>query len=245
MDNMVNSVLCIVQSRLTSTRLPNKVLMPLGQSNKTIVEHICERMAMSPCINKTIFAIPDTAQNDALYDFLTQHSIPVYRGSEDDVLARFYHCLQENPADIIVRATCDNPLVDWQHIQPMIQILTEQQCDYVSGKGFSLGTCVEVCSATALKKAYKEATTSAEHEHVMPYLYLHPDLFKLGVYENENKSHRSFRLTVDCPEDYELMNCIYNALHKGKPIPTEEAVRFLEAHPEIAGINQNIQQKTI
>lgn len=245
MDNMVKQVICIIQNRMTSTRLPGKALLPLGKGGKTITEHIYERLSLSECIDRVVFAIPDTPENETLNDFLTQRDIPVFRGSEDDVLSRFYHCIQAHPADIIVRATCDNPLVDWHHIKPMINILNEQHCDYVSSKGFSLGTGVEVCSATALKKAYKEATTSAEHEHVMPYLYLHPDLFKLGVYENENKSHKSFRLTVDCLEDYELMNCIYNALHTGKPIPTEEAVRFLESHPEIAGINQNIQQKTI
>lgn len=242
---MVKQVICIIQNRMTSTRLPGKALLPLGKGGKTITEHVFERLSLSECVNKVIFAIPDTPENDTLNDFLTQRNIPVFRGSEEDVLSRFYHCIQAHPADIVVRATCDNPLVDWNHIKPMIRILDEQHCDYVSSKGFSLGTGVEVCSAAALKKAYHEATTPAEHEHVMPYLYLHPDLFKLGIYENEKKSQATYRLTVDCEEDYLLMKHIYDTLYVGEEIPTKEAIAYLDSHPGIATLNENIQQKKI
>ena len=245
MDNMVNNVICIIQNRMTSTRLPGKALLPLGKGGKTITEHIYERLTLSECINRVIFAIPDTPENDILFDFLTQRNIPVFRGSENDVLSRFYHCLQANPADIVIRATCDNPLVDWHHIKSMINILKEQHCDYVSSKGFSLGTGVEACTAEALKKAYQEATTPAEHEHVMPYLYLHPDVFKLGVYENCNKSQNIYRLTVDCKEDYTLMMKIYDELYDGNAIPTDKAIAYLDSHPDIAKLNENIQQKKI
>lgn len=245
MDNMVNNVICIIQNRMTSTRLPGKALLPLGKGGKTITEHIYERLSLSECIDRVVFAIPDTPENDILYAYLFQRNIPVFRGSEDDVLARFYHCVQKYPAEIIVRATCDNPLVDWHHIGPMIQILKEQHCDYVSSKGFSLGAGVEVCTAKALEKAYREATLPAEHEHVMPYLYLHPALFKLGVYENDNTSQNIYRLTVDCNEDYALMTNVYDALYDGNAIPTEKAVAYLDAHQDIARLNVNIQQKRI
>lgn len=242
---MVKQVICIVQNRMTSTRLPGKALLPLGKGDKTITEHVFERLSLSESVNKVVFAIPDTPENDTLNVFLTQRNIPVFRGSEEDVLSRFYHCIQAHPADIIVRATCDNPLVDWNHIMPMIQILDEQHCDYVSSKGFPLGTGVEVCTATALKKAYHEAATPAEHEHVMPYLYLHPDIFKLGVFENNKELKRNYRLTVDCEEDYALMSRLFDALYDGNEIPTEEAIKYLDTHPEIAEINKNIQQKKL
>jgi len=242
---MVTSTICIVQCRVTSTRLPNKVLMKLGKDGKTIAEYVFERLSMAKCIDRTIFAIPDSKENDILNDFLIQKGIPVFRGSEDDVLARFHYCLEQYPSDIVVRATCDNPLVDWQHIQPMIDILLSDNCDYVSCNGFALGAGVEVCKAAALETAFHNATTHAEHEHVMPHLYHHPDIFKLGTLCSEDQKQSEYRLTVDCKEDFELMTCIYNALYEGSPIPTSEAIAYLKEHPELAKINKSIQQKMV
>lgn len=219
--------------------------MTLGTSEKTITEHIFERLSMAKCIDKVVFAIPDSFENNTLNDFLLKKNIPVIRGSEDDVLARFHYCLEQYPANIVVRATCDNPLVDWQQIQLMIDMLLSNNYDYVSSKGFALGTGVEVCRASALDTAFKDATTPAEHEHVMPHLYLHPDKFKLGTLICDDQQQSKYRLTVDCKKDFELMNCIYTALYKGSPIYTSKAIAYLKNHPEIVKINQDVQQKKI
>src|SRR5574344_1323699 len=119
MDNMVKT-LCIIQSRLTSTRLPNKVLMLLGQSQKTIVEHVYERLSLAKNIDKIVFAIPDTTANDKLALFLTKKNYEFYRGSEENVLSRFYNCAIKYGSETIVRATCDNPFVDWILADKMI-----------------------------------------------------------------------------------------------------------------------------
>ena len=117
---MVNT-LCIVQARLTSSRLPEKVLMELGNSGLSILEHVNMRLNKSLKIDKVVFAIPDTPLNDKLADFLENKKIEYCRGSENDVLGRFYHCAEKYNPELIVRATCDNPCVDWHLADEMIE----------------------------------------------------------------------------------------------------------------------------
>lgn len=235
--------LCIVQARLTSSRLPNKVLMTLGDSNKTVLEHVNERLRMSHLIDEVVFAIPDTDLNDSLEVFLKERTIPYYRGSENDVLERFYQCsLKYNP-EIVVRATCDNPCVDWKMTDEMIAMLKDY--DYVKYHNAPLGTGVEVFTYSSFLKVYKEATTEAQHEHVTPYYYQNPELFEIGTYEFKQILSKDYRLTMDTDEDNQVMQAIYKACYKDKPFDNSELYRFLEANPTITEINQDVQQKKV
>jgi spore coat polysaccharide biosynthesis protein SpsF len=237
---MVNEkkVVCIVQARLTSSRLPNKVLMKLGNSGKSILEHTYERLCQSHYIDKVVFAIPDNSVNDKLEDYLKSVSIPYERGSENDVLDRFYHAAIKYNPDIVVRATCDNPLVDWTLTDRMIEALAD--CDYVHCTHTPLGTSSEVFYMKGLSEAYHHAKEEYEHEHVTPYLYTHPQLFRCLDLPNEGPS---YRLTVDEENDFELMNTLYLQLYKGSPILNKEAYTYLENHPELASLNITIHQK--
>ena len=114
-------VLCIVQARLTSSRLPDKVVMPLGRQGKTIAEHVFERLSCSRHIDQVVFAIPTGERNDELETFLTERHMPCFRGSEDNVLERFIGCIRQYQPEIVVRATSDNPFVDWH--QADLQII--------------------------------------------------------------------------------------------------------------------------
>ncbi len=230
--------LCIIQARLTSTRLPKKVMMFLGNSDKSILEHVYERLSQTKHIDKLVFAIPDSSMNDELAEFMTSRDIEFFRGSEDDVLDRFYKCAIKYNPDIVVRATCDNPLVDytvaddlWEHLEGN---------DYVLCKNVPLGTGVEVLKMSALVKSYNEATTRPEHEHVTPYIYTHPE--KFCIFEKDF-GLPSYRLTVDEERDYELANCIYDALYRGIPIPNSDVYVYLEEHPELLAINTGVHQK--
>lgn len=230
--------LCIIQARLTSTRLPKKVMMPLGDSGKSILEHAYERLSLAKHIDKVVFAIPDSSMNDELADFMKDKNIEFFRGSEDDVLDRFYKCaIQYNP-EIVVRATCDNPLVDYTVADDLWEHLKDN--DYVCCRNVPLGTGVEVFTMKALTKSFKEAITSPEHEHVTPYIYTHPQLFR--VYRRDF-GLPSYRLTVDEERDYELANRIYKALYHGAPIPNSEVYTYLEEHPELLALNTEVHQK--
>ncbi|MDR0603975.1 MAG: glycosyltransferase family protein [Bacteroidales bacterium] len=240
---MVKAI-CIVQARLTSSRLPDKVLKLLGREGKTILEHVYDRLLLSTNLDKIIFAIPDTESNDYLFDFLQQKEIPTFRGSEDNVLSRYYECAKKYSPQIIVRATCDNPLVDWTLIDMAIQMFINNTCDYVNMKGYPLGTGTEVFSWKSLQIVYSKVEDKSDKEHVTPFFYKNPDIFSISTLQNVVYQTNKYRLTVDTEEDYELMKIIYNELYNGTPVFNKSVMDFLDKHPELLSINDMIEQKS-
>lgn len=236
MDNMVKT-LCIVQARLTSSRLPNKVLMKLGDSNLSILEHVYLRLCKSIYIDKVVFAIPDSPMNDPLSDFMVEKNISYTRGSEDNVLDRFYQCAIHFSPEIIVRATCDNPFVDWELCDYLIERLGEN--DYVGCKDTPLGTSVEVFTMSSLCEAHKNASTEPEKEHVTPYINQKMKAVFLPY------NGLSYRLTVDEERDFYVVNEIYRELYKGDPIPNEMVYHYLANNHDLANYNQEVHQKKL
>lgn len=236
---MVNT-LCIVQARLTSSRLPEKVLMELGDSKLSILEHVNMRLNKSSKIDKVVFAIPDTPLNDKLADFLDKKKIEHYRGSENDVLGRFYHCAEKYSPKLIVRATCDNPCVDWRLADEMIEGLGD--ADYMYCKETPLGTSVEVLTSNALNEAFYHAKAPEEREHVCPYITRRNEKFICKQYPYNKLS---YRLTVDEEADYELMNEIYKQLYEGVPIENQKIYDYLKDHHALTEINEKVEQKRI
>ena len=237
-------VLCIVQARLTSTRLPDKVLMSLGSDDLSILEHVYNRLSVSSKIDEIVFAIPDAASNNKLFDFLIENHISAFRGDEDNVLNRFYQCAKKYPAPIIIRATCDNPLVDWNIANQAISLLIESGADYILTKGFPLGSSVEIMTFQALEKAFINASKEAEFEHVTPYIYTHSDEFIIKTLYCE-KDLSDYRFTVDTSEDYQFMKKIYDELYHGVPLNNKEVISYLDAHPDVKSINSMVKQKSI
>lgn len=229
--------LCIVQARLTSSRLPNKVLMELGDSKMSILEHVYQRLNQSKYIDKIVFAIPESLSNDPLSDYLDRKSIYYTRGSEDDVLDRFYHCAIQFKPIIVVRATCDNPFVDWVLGDTLIERL--EKYDYVGCKDTPLGTSLEVFTMTALEEAFQYASTEPEHEHVTPYIIQK----KHSTLIPYNGLH--YRLTVDEERDFFVVNSLYKRLYKGQPIPNDDVYEFLATHQDLANYNQEVHQKQL
>ena len=243
MDNMVKT-LCIVQARLTSSRLPNKVLMKLGASGLSIAEHVYQRLNMAEYIDKIVFAIPETPANDALALFFEKHEIAFERGSEDDVLDRFFQCAQKYRPEVIVRATCDNPFVDWIQLDNLISHLPGY--DYVSSLGAPLGTSAEVFLADSLYQAHANAVSGVEKEHVTPYIYRHPELFKIAkVPYHLDVVKERYRLTVDTEQDFVVVNELYESLYRKQPIRNDEVYMYLESHQELRLRNISVIQKSI
>jgi spore coat polysaccharide biosynthesis protein SpsF len=235
--------LCIVQARLTSTRLPNKILQLLGNSGKSILEHVYERLNAACLVDKVVFAIPDTASNDVLARFLDEKGLDYFRGDENDVLSRFMIVANHFSPQVIIRATCDNPFVDWQLVDDKIMALGDN--DYVKSEGAPIGTSDEVFKYSALVEASLNAKTEAEHEHVTPYIYRNPDKFKIVTIPYYLKVNCNYRLTVDTPEDFQLANMLYTSLYQGEPIPNSKVYTYLEAHPEMKAVNSCIEQKKV
>jgi spore coat polysaccharide biosynthesis protein SpsF len=248
MDRKTVAVKAIVQARLTSTRLPNKVLKDI--SGKPMLWHLYERLKSARKIDSVILAIPDSPQDDRLADFARKLGLPCFRGSEPDVLSRYYNAAVEFNAQVIVRITADCPLIDPRVTDSVIEAHLNTDADYTcSGAeyGFPRGLDTEVFNFETLEKTHREARQDYEREHVTPYIYHHPELFKIQSVEATGKLRRpDLRLTVDTEDDLKLIREIYKRLYRDRKIfYTEDVIDLLDKHPELTAINASIRQKKL
>jgi len=237
---MTNHVVAIVQARMASTRLPSKVLMPM--IDKPILEQIINRICQVDKINEIVVATTENKLDDLIEGFCRDKGIACFRGSEENVLERFYLCAKQYGAQVIVRITADDPLKDPGVITKAIELYQGGDYDYVSNTiepTYPEGIDVEVFSFSALEKSYHEASVPSEIEHVTPYIYKHPSQFKL--YNFKNKVNLSAMCwTVDKPEDYFFVKKIYERLYR-KPneiFSMEEVCELLQREPDILDLNR-------
>ncbi len=197
-------VVCVVQARTGSSRLPGKVLMELG--GRPMLAFMLDRISGLP-VDEVVVATSALARDDAVADIAAGAGIAVVRGSETDVLDRFATALAAHPADHVVRLTADCPLTDPEIVGSVIACHLERDADYtcnVLPRSFPKGLDVEVARASALLTAAREANEPAEREHVMPFLYRRPERFRLArVTTPEALGHE--RWTVDTADDLEFV----------------------------------------
>ncbi len=241
-------VAAIIQARMGSTRLPGKILKKV--LDKTLLEYQIERVKRAKTIDEIIIATTTKESDDQIVQLCQQLSIPYYRGSEEDVLSRYYEAATEFNVDVIVRLTSDCPIIDPVVIDCVINEYLSRypDVDYVSNtleRTYPRGMDTEVFSYQALKIAHLNATEHACREHVTPYIYWNPELFKLGnvVYHQNLSNHR---WTVDTPEDFELIKRIIGNLYLNKPLfGMADIVELLNHHPDWKYINAHVEQKKI
>lgn len=236
--------LIIVQARMTSTRLPGKVLLPLA--GEPMLTRLIERLRRVRRADGIVVATSTNATDDPIAALCAQLGVPCHRGSEHDVLSRYADAARVHGADVVVRITSDCPLIDPALIDQTIAAFDEGGSDYVSNMlppTWPYGMAVEVFSAAALAQAHAEATQAAEREHVTPFLYWHPERYRLrNVASPLDLSHH--RWTVDTPEDYALVSRLFDHLMPNRPNFTQsDVLALLDAHPDWIAINQHIQQK--
>lgn len=239
-------VVAIIQARMGSTRLPGKIMKEV--MGKPLLEYQIERVKRAKTIDEIIIATTTKKADDQIAEFCEQLSIPCYRGSEEDVLARYYEAATKYKADIIVRITSDCPVIDPEVIDRVVDKYLNGGYDYVSNtieRTFPRGMDIEVFSYKSLEKAHKNAKKQSEREHVTPYLYLNDNNFKLGKFLGEN-DYSKYRLTVDTIEDFQVIKIIIQELYeKNKLFGMKDIIYFLSSNPEIVKINENIEQKKI
>lgn len=227
----------IIQARMASTRLPNKIMLNLG--GKPILWHVVERCKKAN-VNKVIIATSTNSENDVIEKFCAINNCPCFRGSEEDVLSRYYECAKEFNLDIILRVTSDCPLIAPEVLNEAIEKFEKENVDYLSNaakRSYPRGLDTEIFSFIALEKAHKLATEKSQREHVTSFIYNNPKLFKISHLIAEGILRRpDLRLTIDTPEDLKLLRIIYNNLDE-KEIKIEEVIKFLESHPELAKSN--------
>lgn len=239
-------IYAIIQARMGSTRLPGKVLMNL--SGKPVLEHIINRLKQSEYINQIIVATGDNNQNKAIFDLCDSKNISCFRGSEDDVLDRFYQACNKfgvNPNDIVIRITADCPLIDYEIIDNTIKLHIDENNDYTSNTmpcTYPDGLDCEVFNFNVLMNTWQNANLSSEREHVTLYIRNHPEIFKLGGLKN-NVDYSDLRWTLDEKEDYVLINEIYENLYDTNEFfNMDDVLKLLEVHPELKDINSFIKR---
>lgn len=236
--------LIIVQARMTSTRLPGKVLLPLA--GEPMLTRLIERLRRVRRADGIVVATTTNTSDDPIAALCALLGVPCHRGSEHDVLSRYADAARLYGADVVVRITSDCPLIDPALIDQTIAAYDEGGSDYVSNMlppTWPYGMAVEVFSAAALAQAHAEATQAAEREHVTPFLYWHQERYRLrNVASPVDLSHH--RWTVDTPEDYALVSRLFEHLMPTRPTFTQaDVLALLEQHPDWIGINQHIRQK--
>lgn len=241
-------IVAIIQARMGSTRLPGKILKKV--QGKTLLEIQVERLKQSTLIQQVIVATTTQAQDDVVVYLCKQLNIDFCRGSEEDVLSRYYEAAVQSNANVIVRLTSDCPLIDPMIVDEVIASYVKQQdvFDYVSNtleRTYPRGLDVEVFSFEALEKASKEAILQRDREHVTAYFYSNPDLFQIAQVKGK-QNYSNFRWTVDTPEDFDLIQRILNELYEdNKLFYMHDVVQLLSRYPEWTDINAHIEQKKL
>lgn len=241
----------IIQARMGSTRLPGKVMKKL--CDRTVLSHVINRVKTCHLIDQIVIATTTLPHNDYIVKEAKQCGVNWFRGSETNVLERYYLTAKEYQADTIMRIASDCPLLDVEILDDLLSYFQEENnmglgIDYLSNtlrRSFPIGLDAEVFTYNALEIAYNYATKDYEKEHVTPYIYQHPDLFSLHNLSNDDDLSY-YRWTLDTPEDYELIKIIYENLYPQNPLfSMDEILSLLEKKPEISKINAHIEQKKL
>lgn len=243
----------IIQARMSSKRLPGKVLkdLPYG-SGISSLEQIVYRLKQVESIDEVIIATSTTKEDKAIVDMADLKDINVFTGSLDNVLERFYLAAKSFSFDHVVRITGDCPCIDPIVIEETIKRHFLEKADFTSTgalkRTFPIGMDAAVIKMQALEEAYQNADKDYEKEHVTPYIYKsHPKKFKIvSVEASEDFTDPTLRVTMDTPEDYILICSIYDALYpKNQSFGLREICTLLEQKPWLRKINQKSQHKKI
>ncbi len=237
----------IIQARCGSTRFPNKVFALID--GKPLIWHVVNRLKYATKIDDIIVATTVSEKDDKIEEWCKENNVHCFRGSEENVLNRYYSASEAFPSDYVVRITADDPFKEPKVIDAVITKLIEEGYDHVTNNlppSFPEGLDCEAFKKSALDRSEKEAETAFEREHVTQYIYHHPELFKIGNVSNpENLSY--LRWTVDKDVDFEMVKAVYahrNPANKGILL-MDEILDILKANPEIEKINSEVERSAM
>ena len=245
-----SNTIAIIQARLGSTRLPGKVLLDI--ESKPVLFHIVDRLKRVMKVDNIIVATSNLNINTKIISFCKQNKINFFVGNEENVLDRFYNAALINKPKNVIRITGDCPLVDPDLISKLINYYEKNDFDYcgiATGAGvaekesifrYPDGLDAEIFKFSTLEKAYKNATTKLELEHVTPYIWGNPQIFKLGVL-NSDVDYSNLRWTLDNLEDFKLIKWIYSKLYsKNKHFNMFDVIKLLNQNKQVLEQNNHL-----
>jgi spore coat polysaccharide biosynthesis protein SpsF len=257
-------VIAIIQGRMSSSRLPGKILADIA--GQPMLRRVFTRTSRATTVTETIFATTTDPSDDPVAEYCDFSRIPFRRGSLYDVLDRYYQAAAQTKADVVVRITADCPVIDPALIDDVVTTLLQDEYDFACNRlpppwhrTYPIGLDVEVCTFEALKKAWKEAREPQHREHVMPYFYEGVELNKVnrrleyGVSPREYRVallHHStdfgdYRWTVDTPEDLDFIRQVYSRFHGRDDFTWKEVLDLVHDEPALMEINAGIKHKTL
>ena len=235
----------IIQARMGSTRLPNKVLMPV--MGKPLLGWMHDRVSICPEVNEVIIATTNDQRDDVIAAFAQSVGCKLYRGSEEDVLDRYYRAASMVMPDAVARITADCPLLDPNVLSRMIREFAAGGLDFISNSEplpstWPDGMDISIIGFEALKNAWHNAVKPSDREHVTFYFWNNPQIFRCKRIEHE-QDWSNYRLTIDYPEDFEVLRAII--MHFGLNDPTrislismEEIIAYLKVNSTIFNLNK-------
>jgi len=237
-------VVGIIQGRMNSSRLPGKILMDIG--GQPMLAHVVERVRQARLVDLVVVATTTDPSDNSVEELCGQRGFACYRGSQFDVLDRFYQAARIYAAEVVVRVTADCPLIDPQVIDRTIQTFFDSQVDFAANRlpppwkrTFPIGLDTEVCSYAALERTWKEASLLHEREHVMPYIYEVEGRFRVQTIDAE-QDYGHLRWTVDTPEDLETIRRLFALLGKSEGFSWLDVLAVWQAHPELEMVNAQV-----
>ena len=237
----------IIQARCGSTRFPNKVFADIN--GKPLIWHVVNRLTHAKTINKIVIATTINEKDDKIEKWCNENNVACYRGSENDVLNRYYSASVAFPSDIVVRITADDPFKEPAVIDAVVNKLINEGFDHVTNNfppSWPEGLDCEAFTFAALEASEKSANDAFEREHVTQYIYHNPDKFKIGnVASPKNLSY--LRWTIDKEVDYEMVKAVYAHRNPANTdiLLLDEILDILEKNPEIKEINSSVERSAM
>jgi spore coat polysaccharide biosynthesis protein SpsF len=256
--------IAIIQARMSSTRLPGKVLLDIG--GQPMLVRVVSRAHRARLVDQVVVATTYEASDDPVAALCDQHGYGCYRGSQHDVLDRYFQAACRFGGDVVVRLTADCPVIDPGVVDDTLAAFLgmdmdpeaarpehfgELAWDFAAnrlpppwGRTYPIGLDTEVCTFPALRRAWQEASQPYQREHVMPYLYDSPGRFRV-LLVNHDQDYGALRWTVDTPEDLEVLRRIYAAFGGRDDFSWLEVLDLFQQHPELAQINAQVHHKSM
>jgi len=256
---------------MSSSRLPGKILADIA--GQPMLQRVFIRTSRAASVSQTIFATTTDSADDPIAEYCGFSGIPFTRGSQFDVLGRYYQAAKQFKADVVVRITADCPVIDPGLIDDVVNTVINDRSSVISsefdfaanrlpppwGRTYPIGLDTEVCTFAALERAWKEAAEPHQREHVMPYFYEGVELSAVSRQRSEGVSPRGFRIallhhttdfgdyrwTVDTPEDLEFMRQVYSRFDGRDDFTWKEVLDLVHDNPDLMKINAGVRHKTL
>jgi spore coat polysaccharide biosynthesis protein SpsF len=240
-------IVAVVQARMSSRRLPGKVLVAIA--GRPMLALVVDRASRAKTLDRVVLATTGGPEDDPVAALCAERGYLCFRGSERDVLDRVYQAARQEEAEVVVRLTGDCPLIDPDVIDHTVREFFRNGVDFAANRlpppwhrSYPIGLDVEVCTYTALEQAWREADQPHQREHVMPFLYEEEGRFRtLLVHHEPDYGH--LRWTVDTPEDLALVRRIFEHFGGRDDFSWTEVLDLFKRHPELAEINAAVRHK--